>query len=315
MSEDKQPQVPFFVDLEEDEDDDEDVFSSVSIGGASASMMPLSAPPSVSGAFPAVSVTGAMPAVSVPSGGIVGMSSTGVNPAGISGSFSSVKVKLPDQMRARIALLSPDHQILRELDVQGSRFLIGGPGSDLILDDPFVARWHAQLYIAPSGALTLEELDETNGVFLRIADEFMLEDNDEFLMGYQRFIFRQRSESPKLYGDAPTSRTAPKVRHLGGPAPKAFPHLIHVIEDGHIAGLYPMPDMLNIGQSRGEITCPSDPCMAAYHAFIERRHDKYYLHDAGSDFGTYVRVHGAIELLQGDCFILGRTRITVLRVG
>lgn len=290
--------MPFFIEV--DEDEDEDVFSSV--GAHSDPMMTSLSPASQPSAPPSSA------------GGIAGISATGAK-ASVSGAFSSVKMRQSaEPLRARMALLAPDHQIIRELEIHGSRFLIGGVGCDLSLEDPFISKWHAQIYASNTGSLMLEDLDSDNGVYLRIADEFVLEDNDEFLLGEQRFVFRQRSPAPLLF-EAPHAQGKNTTRQLGGPAPKAFPHLIHLLEDGHIGGLYPMPDMLNIGQSRGELTCPSDMYMSPLHAFIERRHDKYYIHDAGSEFGTYVRVHGPIELLQGDCFVLGRTRLTMLRVG
>lgn len=291
--------MPFFI--EADEDEDEDVFSSV--GAHPDPLMTSLSPASSPQAPPALTS----------SAGIAGVSSTGAHPS-ISGAFSSVKVRAPDQLRARLALLAPDHQIIRELELHGSRFLIGGAGCDLHLEDPFISKWHAQIYASSTGSLMLEDLDSDNGVYLRIADEFVLEDNDEFLLGEQRFVFRQRTPAPRLF-EPPREQPFNATRPLGGAAPKAFPHLIHVLEDGHIGGLYPMPDLLNIGQTRGELTCPSDLYMSPLHAFIERRHDKYYIHDAGSDFGTYVRVHGPIELLQGDCFVMGRTRMTMLHVG
>ena len=291
MTGDKHQDIPFFVGDDLEEDDDEDVFSSV---GVTPSLPPHGVVPLGHAEAPRASVSGAFPSVS--------------------GAFPSVRMRAPETLRAKLALLTPDNQILREVEVHGTRFILGRQGSDLALDDEFVSRWHAQLSLAPSGALMLEDLDSPNGVFLRIADEFMLEDQDELVIGAQRFIFRHHSPTPKLFEPmAPTRHATP--RHLGSPMPRAFPHLIHVIEDGHIGGLYPMPDKLHIGQARGEITCPADSWMAPLHAFIERRHDKYYIHDAGSDYGTYVRVHGALELLQGDCFLLGRTRLTLLRVG
>lgn len=306
--------LPFPAELTAEEEDDE-VFSSVSVskhdhddtGVFSSAPAEIAPTPRHTGAYQ--SVPAQPPSPTGPHGSVQLRTNTAALPAiaPMTGGYPSVQVGAP-RSRARIGLLTPQNQLVGEVDVQGERFLIGREGSDLPLDDPFVSRWHAQI-TTRQGALMLEDLESHNGVYLRIADAFQLEDGDEMIIGQQRFIFHDKRPPPAL----PGFENGRSARTLGGPRVATYPHLIHLSEDGHMAGLYPIAEMLHIGRSQGLIRCPQDPCLEYEHATIAMRHVAYYIEDHNTQFGTYIRVNSAVELFHGDCFMLGRTRLTVTR--
>lgn len=189
------------------------------------------------------------------------------------------------------------HQRVR---LQGARFLLGGERADLTLDDRFVSRWHAQLS-QERGSWVLEDLGSHNGVYLRIADEFVMEDGDEILVGAQRLAFRTG-------WDAGPPQSVPT---LGAPKLPTAPRLVEYVEGGHIRGIYPIVDSMLIGREGSDLNFPHDELLSSPHASFERRDGQFYLRDLISESGTFIRIRGAVELIDGDCFCVGRTRLQV----
>lgn len=194
-----------------------------------------------------------------------------------------------------------------EFPLQPGRVMIGREQSDLPLtQDAYVSRWHAALQWR-AGALTLEDMSSTNGVFLRVADAFLLEDGDEFVLGLHRFVFLSTS-APLRYR---AEREHDGVRLSGASAAATFPRLMHLLEGGVVGGVYPLGDRFHVGSRQGELVCADDPSMSATHAVVERRQHAFYLRDLGSTLGSYIRINSAVELLDGDSFLVGQTRILV----
>jgi len=194
-------------------------------------------------------------------------------------------------------------QPARRVNLEGPRFLIGGERADLSIHDRFVSRWHAQL-CREDGAWVLEDLGSYNGVYLRIADEFVMEDGDEILVGSQRLAFRTG-------WDSQPSRPHASVPTLGAPRLPTAPRLVEYVEDGHIRGIYPIVDSMLIGRRDADLNYPHDEILSSPHASFERRDGQFYLRDLISEFGTFIRIRGAVELIDGDCFCVGRTRLQV----
>ncbi|TXD37664.1 FHA domain-containing protein [Lujinxingia vulgaris] len=188
----------------------------------------------------------------------------------------------------------------RRIRLQRPRFLLGGERADLTLDDRFVSRWHAQLSLE-QGAWVLEDLGSHNGVYLRIADEFVMEDGDEILVGAQRLAFRTGWDT------GPTQA----VPTLGAPKLPTAPRLVEYVEGGHIRGIYPIVDSMLIGREGADLNFPHDELLSSPHASFERRDGQFYLRDLISESGTFIRIRGAVELIDGDCFCVGRTRLQV----
>ncbi len=195
----------------------------------------------------------------------------------------------------------------QRFEIRGSRFLIGRERADLALNDPFASKWHAQLF-TEQNSLMLEDLGSHNGIYLRVADDFALEDGDEILVGSQRLIFRTQ---PISYNppNTNTSENRP-VPTLGAPIIHA-PRVIMMLENDNIGAIFPIADQAMIGRQNAEITAPQDELLSSQHASITRRGQQYFLHDLHSHHGTFIRVRGAVELIDGDCFMIGRTRLTI----
>lgn len=192
-------------------------------------------------------------------------------------------------------------------EIRGSRFLIGRERADLPLADPFASKWHAQLY-TDHNSLMLEDLGSHNGVYLRVADDFALEDGDEILVGSQRLIFRTRPIPVTISStNMPEHRSIPT---LGAPHDHT-PRIIMMLENDHVGAIYPLTDSTLIGRQNADICASQDELLSAQHATISRHGQQYFLHDLKSQNGTFIRVRGAVELIDGDCFMIGRTRLTI----
>ncbi|MFB6264701.1 MAG: FHA domain-containing protein [Bradymonadaceae bacterium] len=190
----------------------------------------------------------------------------------------------------------------RVADVDRPRFLIGRGSVDLALDDPFVSPWHAQLYRS-DGSLLLEDMDSENGVYLRLADDLELEDGDEIAMGRQRFVFRTTWDTE--------AEAEVETVELGAPARGRTARLERRIEGGGTAGIHPIGDSITIGREGTILEYPRDALLADSHAVIVRDGDSYFLNDLDTDTGTFIRIHNPLEVVDGDCFLVGRTRIDV----
>lgn len=212
-----------------------------------------------------------------------------------------------------IAILGAHDEILHDLPWATDRMLIGRQHTDLFLDDPFVSKWHAQIF-RQHGIWMLEDMNSQNGVYLRIADEFALEHGDEIVMGQQHFIYNSHAQPYththiREHTDKNTDKNT--VRIMGSPAPPQFPHLIHMLDKGLLGGIYPIQGSTSVGHTSCQVSCPQDRSLEAKHATFELREGKAFLRDHNSLFGTYIRVNNAIELINGDYFLIGRTRLRI----
>jgi pSer/pThr/pTyr-binding forkhead associated (FHA) protein len=181
------------------------------------------------------------------------------------------------------------------------RYLVGRENCDLELDDRFVARWHVQLF-ERDGALVLQDLNSRNGVFLRIADDLALEDGDQIIVGEQRFEFRTTWDTPEKRRDGDTDVLG--ASWTGMPA-----RLIRYIEGDQVGGVHPLGQELTIGLQDSDVCIPQDSLISPNHAMIRRDKDSFILRDTDSETGTFIRIADAVDLIDGDCFLVGRTRI------
>jgi pSer/pThr/pTyr-binding forkhead associated (FHA) protein len=207
---------------------------------------------------------------------------------------------------ARLTVEAVDMSVARKVEIDRPLYLIGGEGAHLHLQDPYVSRWHAQLR-AEDGSLVLQDMGSVNGVYLRIADDLQLEDRDEIVLGNQRLIFRttwdQRQQGQSTYHES--------IPPLGGNPPHDAARLVQMYSGGITGGVWRIRDRVTIGRTNADVSEPDDAWLSSPHATIERRGGKFFIKDAGSQYGTFIRVFDPVELIDGDCFIVGRSRIKI----
>lgn len=195
----------------------------------------------------------------------------------------------------------------RTSDVPERIVTIGTSGADLEIRDEYVASLHALIRTDETGAAFLEDCGSRNGVYLRIADDLALEDWDEIAMGTQRFLFRTTWDASKTRAN-PNKPTTPAI---GGDLPADAARLIQTYTGGQVGAVWRVRDRVTIGRKDADVCEPDDPWLSAPHATIERRGPKFFIKDANSQHGTFIRLLDSVELIDGDVFMVGRSRIKI----
>lgn len=201
----------------------------------------------------------------------------------------------------QLVVRSPGGTMETRRAVDSPRFLVGRENCDLELSDRFVERWHVQLF-ERDGALVLQDLGSRNGVYLRIADDLALEDGDQLIIGEQRFEFRTSWDEPDKR--RPGDPDALGASWAGNPV-----RLIRLMEGDQVGGVYPLGQRVTLGAHGADLSFPEDSLLGSPHAVVRRDQERYLLRDLDSDNGTFIRIADAVELIDGDCFMVGRTRI------
>jgi pSer/pThr/pTyr-binding forkhead associated (FHA) protein len=216
----------------------------------------------------------------------------------------STELDLPEPLPVSLTISGPGGE--QTVEMAQPRFLLGRRHCDIEIDDPYLDEVHLQLF-ARDGRLMVADVDSTNGVFLRIADDLTMADGDEVMVGEQRLRFRASWSATESAAD--DRQTSPVQM---GPDPAGSPaRLERVLRGGDIASITPINDELTVGRQTGDLRCPEDISLADPHARIIRQGDAYKIRDLDSDTGTFIRIHDQVGLVDGDCFAAGQTRIQV----
>lgn len=113
----------------------------------------------------------------------------------------------------------------------------------------------------------------------------------------------------------PSSGGQRSTLQLGSSQPVG-PRLVRILEGGREAEAYLLRGDTNlIGRAEGDLVFPEDALMSAAHAEISERSvssgdgkpvRQFFVRDAGSRNGVYLRIHDEWPLHEGDQFALGR---------
>ena len=276
--------VPFAIG--DDDDDDNDVFSSVEVHRSNENA------PGVSGGD--VRASGALAAKPTS------------QPAPTVRSSGPIAAPAASVRRPVLTVETSGGTGARQVEIANDAFSIGRRGVDLEIADQYALPFHAQITMQ-KGAAFLRPVAVHNGVFLRIADDLQLEDWDEISVGTQRFVFRTTWDRP----EEPENPNLPYTPAIGGNLPPDAARLIQMYAGSQVGAVYRLKDNITIGRQNADVCEPEDQWLSTPHALIERRDDKFFIKDANSQHGTFIRVLDTMELISGDEFMVGRTRIKI----
>lgn len=79
-----------------------------------------------------------------------------------------------------------------------------------------------------------------------------------------------------------------------------------VMEGGQQGEVYDLKDTTVVGRTSGDLSFPHDGYMSGRHAQIVRRGSDFFLSDAGSRNGTFIRIKGEVKLEPGDMVLIGK---------
>jgi hypothetical protein len=186
----------------------------------------------------------------------------------------------------------------------GDEVVIGSQGDIALSGERFSAPKEA-CFSYRDGKVALIDLEGGNGVFLRTRQPVELVNGDEFLVGDQVLCLLANPPPDDGPGPGPTYFYASPRWH------SSF-RLVQIWEGGqHGAACVARGTTLQIGRNSGDMTFASDPLVGELHCAIEEQAGSIVLTDLGSRAGTFVRVTGQRELVDGDEIAIGRTRLKV----
>ncbi len=79
-----------------------------------------------------------------------------------------------------------------------------------------------------------------------------------------------------------------------------------VMEGGQQGEVYDLKDTTMVGRTGGDLSFPHDGYMSGRHAQIVHRGNDFFLSDAGSRNGTFIRIKGDVKLEPGDMILIGK---------
>ena len=204
-------------------------------------------------------------------------------------------------------------------------------GSIIVGEDPYLSPRHVRI-IWNGRTLVLRDLASTNGVYLRLASArdtskstanevaVPLEDQDLILVGQQVLRFELVREAEGGLGPASEHGTL----LFGSPASPRYARLTQRTVEGVARDVYYVRKVETVlGRESGDVVFTEDPFLSRRHAAIRitgrdgsalppgirpSGNDalRFTLVDLGSSNGTFLRVRGDVELVQGDHFRVGQ---------
>jgi hypothetical protein len=186
----------------------------------------------------------------------------------------------------------------------GDDVVIGSAGEIALTGEKFCAPKEAALQYR-DGKLSLIDLEGGNGVFVRIRKPVELVPGDMFLVGDQVLCIMATPDADDGPGPGPTYfYSSPKW-------PSSF-RVVQILEGGqHGTVRSAKASTLQIGRTMGDMTFRRDPLVADQHCILEEQAGAIVLTDLNTRAGTFVRITGEHEVLNGDEFAIGRTRLRV----
>jgi pSer/pThr/pTyr-binding forkhead associated (FHA) protein len=185
--------------------------------------------------------------------------------------------------------------------LSGTTHVVGRSIGDITFaEDVFLSPEHAK-FTVQSGRLFVQDLSDTNGVFVRIKRPTPLDHADSFLVGEQ--LLEIDSEPLPEY-----SANADGTYFYGSPRPNGAFRVIQQLAGGG-EGLVKSANgtTMSMGREGNDLDFPEDRFISGHHAKLDLSDDaKVLLTDTGSRNGTFVRIKGAQELFHGDYLFVGQ---------
>ncbi len=181
---------------------------------------------------------------------------------------------------------------------------IGREDTDIVIsEDATLSPQHARLATRKDKTV-LEDLDSLNGVFLRAKDKVLLHDNDILRAGDHYFLFQYFSNDhfTEEYG----------TEFYAAPCRGEHFRIVEILRGGRRGRACMAPDGgIIVGRTEGDFTFPEDEKMSDKHFSIRWTQRGGILIDHSSN-GTYIQIHEATSVEQGDLFFAGQTLFRVI---
>jgi hypothetical protein len=219
-------------------------------------------------------------------------------------SKGATKVKDEAVVRVRLTTVRSLWGGPERYEPRGDDVVIGSKGGIALEGEHFSAPEEA-VFSYRQGKLSLIDLEGGNGVFVRARQPVELVFGDEFLVGDQVLCLMTNPPADDAPGPGPTYFYA-------SPRWSSSFRLVQIWEGGeHGATCVAKGTTLQIGRETGDMMFADDPLVSGLHCAVEEQAGAIVLTDLGSRAGTFVRITGERELVEGDEIAIGRTRLRV----
>ncbi len=198
-----------------------------------------------------------------------------------------------------------DGTVGAEHDLKRYPFVIGRTEGDLVFNgDEKLHPRHAALSLE-DGQLVLNPIDDAS-VFFSLVGPYRLQDGDVIRMGHHQFEFR--ANMTLLATAAATGTTISDLANAAEAAPVEF---VSLDTDGE---RYPVTEeQVTWGRSKATYVFPDDMLMSRAHAKVYHRGEDFFLEDAGSRNGTFVKAGPHTPLVATSILSLGGQLLRVIR--
>ena len=226
-----------------------------------------------------------------------------VSPESVRGAARSARAK-EAAIRIRLTVVRSLWGGPERYEPRGDDVIIGSQGDVALTGETFAAPREASFQYR-GGKLSLVDLEGGNGVFVRTRHPVELVYGDAFLVGDQVLCLLANPPPDDGPGPGPTYFYASPRWHSNL-------RLVQIWEGGqHGATCVARGTTLQIGRNWGDMTFASDPLVSEPHCAIEEQAGAIVLTDLDSRAGTFVRITGQRELVDGDEIAIGRTRLKI----
>ncbi|MEP7122599.1 MAG: FHA domain-containing protein [Byssovorax sp.] len=176
---------------------------------------------------------------------------------------------------------------------------IGRDVGAIFAGDSYLSPRHAT-FLPRGGKLFIKDENSLNGVYKRLR-------RDEPIAVNFTDVFRIGQELLRYEPLSPMPATADNVERLGSPSKGYIGRIALIIGRDATGNAFPLPEAgIHLGRERGDVLFPEDGYVSGLHCRLAPVNGQLYLTDLGSSNGTFVRINGETDVIDGDILLMGQ---------
>jgi hypothetical protein len=176
---------------------------------------------------------------------------------------------------------------------------IGRDVGAIFAGDSYLSPRHAT-FLPRGGKLYIKDENSLNGVYKRLR-------RDEPIAINFTDVFRIGQELLRYEPLSPMPATADAVERLGSPSKGYIGRIALIIGRDATGNAFPLPEAgIHLGRERGDVLFPEDGYVSGLHCRLAPVNGQLYLTDLGSSNGTFVRINGETDVIDGDILLMGQ---------
>ena len=176
---------------------------------------------------------------------------------------------------------------------------IGRDVGAIFAGDSYLSPRHAT-FIPRGGKLYIHDDGSLNGVYKRLR-------RDEPIAINFTDVFRIGQELLRYEPLSPMPATSDNVERLGSPSKGYIGRIALIIGRDATGNAFPLPEAgIHLGRERGDVLFPEDGYVSGLHCRLAPVNGQLYLTDLGSSNGTFVRINGETDVIDGDILLMGQ---------